>query len=384
MRMRSLVLFAASAVIAAACSGSSTTTTSPATPTTPVATTASTSSPPTTAPAGPSDDAGASVASTISVDLGEAATYGPDAVAYGAGSLWVSVLADEGNRSEILRIDPDGGEVTARIPVSEPGSASFGAGALWVANFGSGGTYRIDPATNQATLSPEGGDLVVAGDEGVWVVGSDDVLTQLNPADGSKIRTIEVVARDVVERSVPAGLISSDFDGSDELPFEVDSFGSMALGFGSLWATIDARDGLLGRVDTTTGEVTDILLLPPLSASIDLAGTFAMASSGGRLWVLVEFTDVSSGVMGINPDTVEVDVNVVLPLGEGTTLWRMATTPDRIYAIDDFQTLYVIDPATQDLVSTVELDTEFIQDVAVGGGAVWITDLDQDRVVVVR
>lgn len=69
-------------------------------------------------------------------------------VAVGAGSLWVS----KPEAGEILRLDPQTGEIQARIESFVPDILEFGDGALWVV--GAGRIARVDPATNRLSFEP--------------------------------------------------------------------------------------------------------------------------------------------------------------------------------------------------------------------------------------
>jgi YVTN family beta-propeller protein len=72
----------------------------------------------------------------------------------------------------VTRIDPLSGS-TVTIPVgSHPSAIAYGAGSVWVTNAGDGTISRIDPATNNVTKTikvgndPEG---IIVGEGRVWV-----------------------------------------------------------------------------------------------------------------------------------------------------------------------------------------------------------------------
>lgn len=145
----------------------------------------------------------------------------PNAVAFGEGSVWVSVPNNDGFfGGEILRIDPATHEIVARIPVDAipiwetgGGGLAVGAGSVWVAaavdaaggsNSPGGGLdgvlIRIDPATNEAAATTplggvEGADVAVA-DSGVWVLIFDTWETmsvlRLDPSTDQVVATIPV------------------------------------------------------------------------------------------------------------------------------------------------------------------------------------------------
>jgi YVTN family beta-propeller protein len=92
----------------------------------------------------------------------------PNAIAVGAGSVWV---ANEGDGS-VSRIDPATDGVSQTIPVGAgPTALTVGDGAVWVAS-GDGSVSRIDPGTNRVAARIKVGHRPagVAVDGGaVWV-----------------------------------------------------------------------------------------------------------------------------------------------------------------------------------------------------------------------
>ncbi len=94
---------------------------------------------------------------------------GPSSVAVGEGAVWV---ADRGDDA-VVRIDPDTNAVTATIAVGHsPTGIAVGYGAVWVANSLDGTVSRIDPSTNRVSKRiPVGGspEKIAVGDRRVWV-----------------------------------------------------------------------------------------------------------------------------------------------------------------------------------------------------------------------
>src|SRR6185437_13041362 len=76
----------------------------------------------------------------------------PDAIAAGAGSIWVAGLYDD----EVTRIDAASGRVlAARIRVGdEPDAIATGGGSVWVANLAADTVTRIDAATGAVAGDP--------------------------------------------------------------------------------------------------------------------------------------------------------------------------------------------------------------------------------------
>jgi class 3 adenylate cyclase/ABC-type transport system substrate-binding protein/tRNA A-37 threonylcarbamoyl transferase component Bud32/streptogramin lyase len=170
----------------------------------------------------------------------------PTAIAYGAGSLWVS----QGPR--ILRLDPATGKVRATIESNDAHILSFGDGALYAVTQYSGDFVKIDPASNtvqwRAHLHPWLADLKAAAGW-VWVtVDSDAGVYRFNETDGSQ-----------------SGFLRTG-DGS----------GALAFGAGSVWVG-NWRAGTVSRVDPVSFAVKTF---PTGNAPNGLAVT-----PDGRVWM---------------------------------------------------------------------------------------------------
>jgi DNA-binding beta-propeller fold protein YncE len=76
----------------------------------------------------------------------------------------------------VLRIDPRTNRVVDRFPVDPPSGLAFGHGSVWATSAGHGTLSRIDPQTGEVVAKIEVGRRAVdvAADEGsgaVWVAG---------------------------------------------------------------------------------------------------------------------------------------------------------------------------------------------------------------------
>jgi dipeptidyl aminopeptidase/acylaminoacyl peptidase len=120
----------------------------------------------------------------------------PNAVAVGEGAVWVSAPRNDGSGGgDVVRIDPETGEIVARIPVDElpgwevgGGGLAVGAGSVWISgtrsgpdgpdpdSFGEGRVVltRIDPTSNDVAdvldLGPGNSADVWVDDTGIWVL----------------------------------------------------------------------------------------------------------------------------------------------------------------------------------------------------------------------
>src|SRR6266545_5118941 len=151
---------------------------------------------------------------------------GANAVAYGAGSIWVASLGS-GSLQRLLRFDPDTGEQLADITVQGltswgvgGGGISFGAGGVWVVGSAGGEAVaqRIDPAVNEVVQT------VTLGDGHPADVSVDESTVWVTLFRGPDLDRTEVVRLDSATGSVTARI-------SLETPWARD----VAAGEGAVW-----------------------------------------------------------------------------------------------------------------------------------------------------
>jgi YVTN family beta-propeller protein len=117
----------------------------------------------------------------------------PDAVALGAGSVWIP----DRKRNGVVRIDP---ETLARVRLVEAGddpvAVASGLGAVWVANNGDGSVSRVDPGANRVTKAISVGESPTAlavGQGSVWVANSGDgSVSRIDPGTNRVTATVAV------------------------------------------------------------------------------------------------------------------------------------------------------------------------------------------------
>ncbi len=117
----------------------------------------------------------------------------PDAVALGAGSVWIP----DRKRNGVVRIDP---ETLARVRLVEAGddpvAVASGLGAVWVANNGDGSVSRVDPRTDRVTKAISVGESPTAlavGLDSVWVANSGDgSVSRIDPRTNGVTATVAV------------------------------------------------------------------------------------------------------------------------------------------------------------------------------------------------
>lgn len=238
------------------------------------------------------------VLSVVPVDLG---TAGPEAIAGGAGSLWVTSTELDANGNDlpsvVKRLDSTGGATLATIPVGAGAyDIDVSPGAVWVANWTSGTAIRIDPATNQvvATLPVPYASGVAFGLGAVWVVGGDGKVTRIDPTTNQIVATIQTQT----------------------------TGGFIATGNGAVWVTHpgdpDLSNGSLSRIDPAANQV---VANTPLGS--------------GPMEIVVAGTDVWVGMYG-EPTVVRVSAttNAVLNrVAVSSEVYAIAVGPGVVWAV---------------------------------------------------
>ncbi len=289
-------------------------------------------------------------------------------------------------------IDPDTNELVAEVPVgSDPGPISFGAGSVWVANVEDETVSRIDPATRERgrTISVGGypSDLTVGGGA-VWVaLGPRRELVRINPEQEEAARPVSALGDDTgcgaprasvafgagavwfvcengaTGRIDPSTMKARNIGVEAELLISPDAtsrqFNDVAFGLGSLWI-VDRAANSVAEVDPATNRKLD---------EVDVgAAPSAIAVGAGALWVTNFDDDTVTRIVlaesgaPTRSDFPVGDGPVDVAVGEGG-VW-VASSLDR--------TVTRLDPATGEIVATIELGNE-PQRLAAGGGAVWVS-----------
>ena len=230
----------------------------------------------------------------------------PVALAYGAGSLWVTNEESD----SVSRVDPANNSVEQTIPIDgRPLAITFGNDAVWVSIAEAGRVDRINPATNtvvqEIDVAGEPVDLALK-DDVLWVVNRlEQSVESFDTNSGRALDTIAVGA-------APAALaidehiwVANSGDGTvsridleSARVLEEIAVGNgpsdVAIGHGSVW-TANSHDGTVSRIDPENGAVRETT---PVGS-----GPRAIAVSPEGLWVTNEFEgtvsqiDPASGVV---------------------------------------------------------------------------------------
>lgn len=245
-------------------------------------------------------------------------------------ALWVI----DGDTDEVLRISPDTGEVTARVPfgtaLTDIAAARSG---VWAVTAVDRKLMRIDLSTNEPRTVLTVGDEAVrrvaaAGDE-VWLGsgGTDGKVARVDPARG------RIVA------AVPTGARLDD----------------IAVGAGAVWVA-HKDPARLVRVDIASERVVATVALPTPPASIAVGDGAVWACGDGALHRI---------------DPVTNTVVTTIPVGGPGS--AIATGEGGVWASDPVAaTVTFVDPATNSPGAPVT-GIAGAAEIAVGGGAVWVT-----------
>lgn len=253
----------------------------------------------------------------------------PNAVAVGAGSVWV---VRDGRR--LLRLDPETSSVVARIGAGDelgserPCSVATGQGAVWVTTV-SGSVARISPRTNRLSrlIPVDDAACVAVARSGVWVTSPNrGVISRIDPATNEVVAEITVGAFPqgvavgfgsvwVASSDPPNGVngsVSRIDPRTNQVAFAIPLSNLpeyLAVGEGAVWAS--GNDGTVRLIEPSTNQVID----PP--ARIADGGRTSLAVGGGSVWatVIEQGSGSPGSVFRIDPDTSDV-AGAPIPVGE--------------------------------------------------------------------
>ena len=205
------------------------------------------------------DPATSKVVQTLSLTL--TGNAGPEAIAFGDGSLWVTATDwdDDYNPlpGTLERVNPTTGQQQATIPISKGAyDVAVSPGAVWVTASEDNAVLRVDTATNTvaAVILVPGGPVGLAfGAGSLWVSSEDGNVARIDPATNSIVATISTQ----------------------------DSGGDVAFGGGAVWVTNPGQEwgdkGRLTRIDPATNGVTASIVVG--------AWPWSVAYAAGSVWV---------------------------------------------------------------------------------------------------
>lgn len=277
---------------------------------------------------------------SVSIPVGD----GPSEVAVGDGALWVSNVDDQ----TVSRIDPVTNETSVTVQLSgPPGDLAVGAGGeVWVTIPELGEIHRIDPVTNATTpdrridVAPPETALDLAIDEFLWASVVERELVQIDLATGDEVRRVDWVQ--------PVNVASRE---------------------GRVFV-LDVS-GVVHEVDAATGEPA------PFEQSFDVEGRGDIHFDDGRVWVAEGdgSTLYSAPVDGVG----EIEsypfrgayVEMVHTIAGIVVLSEMG---------DGSGVLSLIDPGTSEVTELAEIDGD-PRDLVQGLGDLWVSAFASDMLV---
>ena len=272
----------------------------------------------------------------------------------GEGAVWS--LSDA--ISTLMRINPQGNSVTARIKV-EPrnpcpqyvcGEPAVGADAMWVPRAPDNAVSRIDMSSDTVAATIPVGPYPVAAavtPGAVWVVNAlGPSVSRIDPATNRVVATIRLAPRSTA---------------SDR--------GSLVAGAGAIWATVPNLKTVV-RIDPATNAVAARIRVSDFPCG-------QMAADSRAVWV--SGAHCSPFVLRIDPRTNRQTGTVkgtVAPVG-------LALGFGSLWVADlDRKTIDRVDPRTGRIVARLAVGGYPVR-LAVGFGSVWVRD-DTGRVLRIK
>jgi YVTN family beta-propeller protein len=263
---------------------------------------------------------------------------GPEMVAAGFGSIWVSVKHEQ----IVARIAPKTNKVVAKInPPHIPCVVNTGFGSVWQSLCEDQGLVRIDPETNkivakidEALIAPQG----AFGDGSVWGTFGDHVV-RVDPQT-NKVTEIPL----------------------DVAPFEV------TYGGETLWV-LSVEAGSVLRIDPETHKVVARIPVPTDASTIGIPDFAA-----GSFWVAIS---TNGTVVRIDPEANKVVARIKV----GGYPYHLDATSDGVWVKRDPRTLVRIDPETNRVAQEMKVPAgEYAGDVVAAYDSVWSANWDEGSV----
>lgn len=302
-------------------------------------------------------------------------------------------FVDTGLTGEVVVTEPSPEERTVVTAVEGfPNALAVGAGGVWVVRDGRR-VIRLDPATGEINGRIGAGDElgserpcgVAVGEGGVWVATLSGTVARINPQTGRLNRLIETDEAACVAAGAGSVWVTAPESGNvvriDPLTNEIvaeiplDGFPQgIAVAFGSVWvAAADPPEGTSGgvsRIDPRSNEVVRTILVDNLPEFLD--------AGAGAVWV----TSNNGTVAEIDPRTNQLVSTIRITDGGRTTLavGGEAVWASEIVAAGESAPVVRIDPETAEVAETVLESVPGPLGMAFGAGALWIANYDDGTV----
>jgi len=293
------------------------------------------------------DHAGAAVridASTGEITARHDLSGAPNAIATGAGNVWIGSYED----GQLWRITRGGSIAAVGSPVGDPRDIAYAEGRMYVAGDGPKPTEGSVVSYDAATGSQEDGielmacSLTSGAREGLWSSGCPD--TQRLEQGPQGLRVAKIVPLSFQEPLTAGNLRQCQCD--------------MAAAGGAVWSLGDAADPRVWKLDATRARVVGEVRMP-------FAIGRGVAAAGDSVWVAGPLDDVVARL-----DARTLKVKDTIDVGRAPT--TLAARGDEVWVgnwLD--RTLMRIDAGTGRVNRTIELSGR-PADLAFGPGGLWV------------
>jgi virginiamycin B lyase len=250
---------------------------------------------------------------------------------------------------EVVRVDPRTNRVTARLPMTPPGSelGAVGDGSLWLTQVAQGTVTRVDPATGRtvATVRVPGAEApmgieVAVGPSAVWVaydLGTlgGGIIARVDPATNTVAATVRIPH----------------------------SPGELAIGDRAVLVWTGGDSSVAYQIDPATNRV---------AAKVPVCrGSNAVASGAGAFWITCD----EGTLLRVDPVAHRVAASVGLGGQAGSAGW-VAADGSVVWVANLEDTLFRVDSRSNTIVGSGSVTGSgggYITGLTVGSGAVWLT-----------
>ena len=262
----------------------------------------------------------------------------PDFMTTAGRHLWVG----NGSIDAVDRIEIATDKVAT--PIRGPASCTgfdSGFGSVWVPSCRDDTVYRIDEETGKVTAKIKVGEVleetsVGIGDDGVWLITGDGLLSRIDPETDKVAETLQV---------------------------EPDSAG-VAVGFGSVWVSSN-RNNIVQRIDPDKGRAV---------ATVEVGeGPRFLAIGEEAVWVINQLSGTVSRI-DPNSDVVTTEIDVGDPFAGGD----IAAGNGFVWTATANGPLSVIEQASDTVVR--QWTMHGADALALDGTTAWISDHDVQKV----
>jgi DNA-binding SARP family transcriptional activator/streptogramin lyase len=288
-------------------------------------------------------------------------------------------------------IDPDSGRIALTVSVpGGPDRLAAGNGRLWVTRSSDHALVAVGIRRAAiARIVDPGVDTsdVEVGPAGVWVLGSDGTLAQVDPLFGSTILKLRVNPvgldvghagafgqptpmsvgkRNVWIADLAQGIVRIDSATRRRLRLKVGRVDGLALGDGAVWA-VGGPTATVLRIDPRTNRVT--ARIPIVSGpNFESPFPYAIAVGAGFVWVVNGNTGTVTKI-----DPALRGVVATIPIGVGANVLGIAVGDGAAWITNSSKGTLVRIDAVSNRPKSIPLGPNQLHDVVVADQKVWVS-----------